>query len=207
MMEKKKGISYGQSYLSLIDHITLHLRLKKVVKILKGIPNIETEELNVIELGCGYKGDNIQKLAKRYPKALFDGIDLQVNPETHRFGLNLISGDITNWQGSKQYDIVLSLAVIEHLINPLQHLQLIHQLLKPEGIAVLTSPTPESHFLWNVLKSLCLIDNSLGNEHIIYLTKRGIVQLSQKAGLRIAKLRNFEVGLNQIVVFTREKEV
>ncbi len=207
MMDKKKSISYGQSQLSLIDRITLHLRLSKIVKILTGISNIDTKDLKVLELGCGYNGENIQELAKRYPKALFEGIDLQVNPNIHYSGVTLISGDIATWKTEKQYDIVLSLAVIEHLSDPLQHLKLIHSLLKPEGVAILTSPTPPSHFLWNILKSLRLIDNSLGGEHVVYLTKSGIVRLSNNAGLHLVKLESFEIGLNQIGVFNRNEDV
>ena len=201
-----KTMSYGQSKLSLIDQIAASMRIKKVLGVIDAMPGIKAHQFDVLELGCGYFGKNLQVLANRYGNASFEGIDLIVTKEPKIPNLTLIPGDISTWQPEKQFDIVLSIAVIEHLLNPLQHLQLIYDLIKPGGFSILTTPTPASHFLWHKLELLHLIDSSVGNSHVLYLTKSGFFLLAKKAGLRILEQRSFELGFNQIVVFAREED-
>jgi SAM-dependent methyltransferase len=66
----------------------------------------------------------IDDLRKRYPKGRF--LSMNIPPLT---GI-----------GDNVYDVVVSFQVIEHIHNDLLYLKEIHRVLKPGGIAVLTTP-------------------------------------------------------------------
>jgi 2-polyprenyl-3-methyl-5-hydroxy-6-metoxy-1,4-benzoquinol methylase len=55
---------------------------------------------------------------------------------------------------NKQFDLVCAIEIIEHVENPYQFLRSCHQLLKPNGMLILSTPNVESFssrmiFLWN----------------------------------------------------------
>jgi len=198
-----KGQSYGQTRQTWIDKLTIKQRMHYTLKMV-GTTNLSSKgEIHVLELGCGYQGSNLIELMKYYPEFRCLGIDRVVNPDTTSKNLSLLPGDITIWQPHNPADIVLSLAVIEHLPDPGQHLRMISQALKPGGIAVLTTPTPAAHALWSLLGKLHLIDTSAGNIHMLYLTKQGVKILADRAGLKVISQKLFEFGLNQIVLMEK----
>lgn len=203
MTINSKGRSYGQTGQSWIDKATMKRRMHHTLQMV-GTANLSNKgQTSVLELGCGYHGSNLIELLKHYPGFQCLGIDRVVKPGTNTMNLTLLSGDISTWIPQKEVDIVLSLAVIEHLPEPCQHLRLISQALKPCGFAILTTPAPATHTLWSLLRRLHFIDISEGNVHMLYLTRQGVKILAEQAGLKVISQKRFEFGLNQI--FLMEK--
>ncbi len=200
MTNQHKGQSYGQTRHSWIDKLTIKQRMHHTLQMIDAAKLSRNDEKSVLELGCGYHGGNLRELVKHYPAFQCLGIDTVVNSDTGVKNITLLADDVTTWQPKKSVDIVLSLAVIEHLPDPGQHLQLISKALKPGGIAVLSTPTPAAHALWSLLGKLHLIDTSEGNVHMLYLTRQGINYLAERERLKIIKRKVFEFGLNQIVL-------
>lgn len=192
--------AYGQEKLSFIDRLTIHKRLEIARKV---ISEYQTEKhknkLQILEVGCGFQGLNLVRLSQSFSEALFTGVDVRVAALSHP-QVRLIEGNITQWQPKRQYDIVLSLAVIEHLINPIQHFALIRQCLKSDGIALMTTPTPPNHFIWGNLARLGMIDADGEEEHKLYLTRGGIFRTAESQSLVVADYHQFEWGLNQYAI-------
>lgn len=190
--------SYGESGYSLVDRITIKARLKHAhCTIVEYIRRTKNQEFHLIELGCGFRGENLLSLSKEYPKASFTGVDVKVTDEYPKH-IQLIEMDLNRESIGKKFDIILSLAVIEHLENPLNHFQHIQELAHKDTLVGLTTPTPQSNLPWTILRDLNLIDS--GQIHVSYLTEEGIKHLSEKCGLVVCEYRKFELGLNQSIM-------
>ena len=205
MTNQEKGQAYGQTRQSFIDKLTIKQRMHHALKMIAVFKLSDIDERSVLELGCGYQGSNLIDLVRHYPCFQCLGIDKVVNADAGRNNITLLSDDITTWHPSNFFDIVLSLAVVEHLPDPSRHLRLIYQSLKPGGIAILSTPMPGAHASWSLLGKLRLIDTSTGNAHMLYLTQQGVNYLAEQAGLKVINQKLFEFGLNQIVLLEKPK--
>jgi trans-aconitate methyltransferase len=78
--------------------------------------------ISVLEVGCGFYARNIQYLKQRFPDVAFVGVDLKCSSID---GIELIEDDIEIWEPSSKFDCVLSLAVVEHLVNLQRHFDLL----------------------------------------------------------------------------------
>ena len=203
MTIQEKGQSYGQSRQTWIDKLTIKQRMHHTLQMIDAAKLSRNDEKSVLELGCGYHGNNLIELVKHYPGFHCLGIDTVVNPDTGIKNIALLADDVTNWQPKNTLDFVLSLAVIEHLPDPGQHLRLISMALKPGGIAILSTPMPAAHALWSLMGKLRVIDTSEGNVHMLYLTHQGLSHMAEREGLKIIKRKIFEFGLNQIVLMQK----
>lgn len=197
------GAAYGQKRLSWIDRLTIRKRVALAgALIAQQAKNLPDRPLTVLETGCGYHALNLRILQERFPAAQFHGVDLHItdNPQA---GITLMQADITQWQPAAQVEVVLSLAVVEHLLDPLQHFQLIADALLPHGAALLTTPTPPNHAVWGNLTRIGLMHDHI-DEHKLYLTHAGIRLLAERAGLAIVSYQTFQFGLNQCAVLRRQ---
>lgn len=97
------------------------------------------------------------------------------------------TGDILERVG--QVDVILCTEVIEHLYDPRGLLRNIHSLLKPGGVAVLTTP------YHGYLKNLMLALTGKLDEHFTVLWDHGHIKFWSKKTLRAALL---EAGFEEI---------
>jgi len=112
---------------------------------------------DVIDLGCG-PGTFLGNLQKPFERAL--GIDLaapQIAYARSRYrrpGLEFRAGDVTLLDPAERFDVAVSIEVVEHLRpeDTRRFLSAIHDLLKPGGTLILTTPNYRS--LWPLLEWL-----------------------------------------------------
>jgi cyclopropane fatty-acyl-phospholipid synthase-like methyltransferase len=202
----QRKVSYGQkrTFRGLEDY-AIGRRLAEAKSLIYRLVLTGTEEpLEVLELGCGYWGKNLTRFQSEFKGVEFTGVDLSVAKEG--IEVRLIEADITNWRPTRKYDVVLSLAVVEHLLEPTKHFNLIADCLKPNGLAGLTTPTPQAHRALSILSRLGIFDRSEILDHKMYLTESGITQLAQHAGLLLEEYRTFSFGMNQWALLRKTKE-
>ena len=193
----QRKLSYGQKrrFRGLEDY-AIGKRLAEATRLMRRIvPSESAKPLEVLELGCGYWGKNIIRLKREFEGFEFAGIDLSVSKKVT--DVQLIESDITEWHPFRKYDVVLSLAVVEHLLEPTKHFELIADCLKPNGLAGLTTPTPKADRVLSILSRLGIFDRSEILDHKMYLTETGITRLAHFAGLQIEEFRTFSFGMNQ----------
>jgi 2-polyprenyl-3-methyl-5-hydroxy-6-metoxy-1,4-benzoquinol methylase len=197
-MANKFDESYGESGFSFIDRLTVNERLKFAHHtISEYLRCSQNKEFSLLELGCGYNGQNLHQLAKSYSGANFTGIDIAVSSKAPD-RVQLIEMDLNEELPDEKFDIILSLAVIEHLENPISHFQHIRDLAHADTLMGLTTPSPITHLPWAILRTLKLIGS--GQMHYVYFTGDGLKRLSDKCGLEVCEYRQFEMGLNQYIM-------
>jgi SAM-dependent methyltransferase len=104
---------------------------------------------------------------------------------------------------NSSFDAALSLATLEHLDEPDLHLREIHRTLKPNGILILTTPSPRGKPVLEFLAyRLKIIDRQEIEDHRQYFNTIMLETSLERAGFRPASIsaRTFQLGMNNIVI-------
>jgi 2-polyprenyl-3-methyl-5-hydroxy-6-metoxy-1,4-benzoquinol methylase len=118
------------------------------------------QELDVLDLGCG-DGYHLFLMAADplfcRKKIRFSGVDLQradiIMAEEVREELKLENVDFTQCDfkefkfDDKKYDIVICTDVVEHLLDTEKILKDIFNILKPGGLAIITTPNDDNYIV------------------------------------------------------------
>jgi len=89
----------------------------------------------LLDVGCG-NGDFLMYAQKEYPHAHLTGIDFKTNTAD---GIEYISGDFMDTKIDTKFDVIVSLAVIEHLSNPREFMSKITDTLNDNGVLIITT--------------------------------------------------------------------
>lgn len=139
-------------------------------------------EKNVLEFGCGNGGflRRIKDVAKRVAGIELDEVAREkINAEGILVADNI--DKLLENGGLKEYDIVISFMVLEHLVDPFYYLQQIKNVLTDDGIFVCSTPNAD-----DVMLSYYQIDEfadfTYWSEHVYLYSEKTLCSLLQKAG-------------------------
>ena len=111
-----------------------------------------------------------------------------------------------HWPGLWQFiaailtGAIFLLALIEHVQSPLPLLTEARRVLKPGGTLVLTTPSPQSRLVLELMARLRLISREEIEEHKHYYSPPEVYKLLTSAGFATSDIScaRFEVGLNVV---------
>jgi len=178
---------------SLLDNLFQKMRIQRIKKYIKS-------GAIVCDFGCGFEGVMLHSIKDRIDSGV--GLDLRINPEYSDNRITLKEADLNNELDLEDdhFDIVLSLANIEHLENPEQIMKEIHRILKPGGILLLTAPSiygkPVLEFL---AYKLHVINEQSIRDHKTYFDKKTINDLCKKIGFRAFNHKYFQLFMNNFL--------
>jgi len=165
---------------------------------------------SVLDLGCGslgvsaiyeqYRGqmtqycgverstESVRQLGRRYPDGLFFARDL----------------DRDRLETGQKFDCILMIALIEHLFNQQHIMSEVASALNPNGIVVMTTPTPFGNdFVHRFGASLGLFAKAAVDDHIVIYNHHRFRLMAQEVGLHIKFYTTFQFRCNQLVVLTK----
>jgi SAM-dependent methyltransferase len=183
----------------LLDRLIWHMR---VAQIRKHLPrSVES----IADFGCGRSAPLLQNLLAKSVVKQATGIDLDPDFAAASAALSLFRADLNEPLpvADSSFDAVLSLATLEHLDEPGLHLSEIHRTLKPDGILLLTTPSPRGKPMLEFLAyRLKIIDRREIEDHRQYFNSAGLETALQQAGFPPATIRarTFQAGMNNIVI-------
>jgi SAM-dependent methyltransferase len=156
---------------------------------------------SVLDLGCGY-AEIIPHLAPGQP---YLGVDrhagildwLHANRPGHTFLRRDFDTAPLDLPG--RYATILMLAVIEHLKEPDLLLRQLPALLEPDGLVVLTTPTPLGDRIHRLGARLGLFSTHAVNEHETIFDQASLAAIVNLCGLRPVAYRKFLFGGNQVL--------
>lgn len=101
-----------------------------------------------------------------------------------------------------EYDSIISLATIEHLeVSQIYEVfAKFKKMLKKEGRIVITTPTPASKLILEMMANIGLTDKENIEEHKHYWVEDELFDLAWRNDLIVVEYRKFQFGFNQIVV-------
>jgi 2-polyprenyl-3-methyl-5-hydroxy-6-metoxy-1,4-benzoquinol methylase len=146
-----------------------------------------------LEIGAG-AGLLMQELRQRFPEHQFEGVELNhaAVAQAQQQGLPIYQRTL-NDLNANQYDIIYSIAVIEHVPSPTQFLAEIHKHLRPGGWLFLCQPTQDV-----ASYDLFFFDHMhhFGSEHLRqYARKCGFIEQGLVVGHEL--MPNFSLHLWQ----------
>lgn len=179
---------------TIFDKLIQNLRYRKVV----GLIPYGT----LADLGCG-DGDFLQYLVNKGRVASGYGIDRKIKCSTDtKHNLILKEGDLNKEipLGNESVDSVTALAVIEHLHEPEVLVREIYRVLKPNGICILTTPSPAAKPVLEFLAfKLKIISEQDIKDHKRYFNKKELQHLFSQFSESV-KIDNFQFGFNTIII-------
>jgi len=164
---------------------------------------------DIIDIGCG----RAQILTKYQSKIkTYCGVDSKIN------SIRLISQQFPNAVFMEKdldhelldidsyFDVVLMLAVIEHLWNQEFLFYQIVKLLKPGGKIIITTPSPFGNdFIYPLGVKIGVFSKNAMNNHIVIYNRRRFQTLSKKYDMKMKVYKRFQLFCNQFVVLTRNE--
>lgn len=186
---------------------------KKRVEIANKVIPSSYRKGRVLDIGCG-----------AYPLFLINtkfhekyGIEKKYNDELFKISMNhgitLAQCDIENVNkldfDDAQFDVVTMLAVVEHLeeANLINILKEIYRILKPNGIYIMTTPSPWTAYILEIMSKLKLVSNIEIEEHKNYYSPHRFSLILQESGFLKSniKSRYFEMFANVLVTCVKNK--
>jgi ubiquinone/menaquinone biosynthesis C-methylase UbiE len=157
----------------------------------------------VVDLGCGFNGDLLVRLAARIREGI--GFDISVNavPPAANVRLHRAAADAPLPLEDSSVDLVTCLAVIEHVARPQVLLAEAHRVLRPGGALVVTTPAAAAKPILELISHrLQLIDPTEIDDHERYYSSASLRAELEQAGFPPAgiRVRRFELGLNLAAV-------
>ena len=191
--------SFDSPSTGMIDKLIWRMRAAQVRKYLPR--TVET----VADFGCGRSAPLLHTLLVKGIARKATGVDLDPDFSTATNLLTFFKTDLNKPLPLRDcsFDAALSLATLEHLDEPDLHLHEIHRILKPDGILLLTTPSPRGKPVLEFLAfRLKVIDRREIEDHRQYFNSPMLESALQRAGFMRSAInaRTFQFGMNNIVV-------
>jgi 2-polyprenyl-3-methyl-5-hydroxy-6-metoxy-1,4-benzoquinol methylase len=173
-----------------LEHILSEMRYKEA------IPYIERGSI-LADLGCGYQGNFLKRISGMIKLGV--GYDVSVKSKNIPKNITLKASNLNKQIDNKKnyYDIITTLAVLEHLENPESFLLKVKAMLKIGGKVVITTPHRKSKPILEFFSlKVGVISKDEVKDHKNYFDEKTLGRLLTKTGFKIVKLHTFEFGWN-----------
>ncbi|HMD14465.1 MAG TPA: class I SAM-dependent methyltransferase, partial [Bacteroidota bacterium] len=174
------------------------LERQRIRHVLRYIPS----NVDILDIGCGRA--NI--LASLPPLKRYVGVDVlqevvdnnnKCFPEQSFFCVNIERDGLPI---VTTFDVIIMLAVLEHLIDPLAMVKNLKKYLAERGKIVLTTPHPCAELPHRAGATVGIFSREAAKENNIFFDRSMLADLSRQAGLVITDYKRFQFGLNQVAV-------
>lgn len=142
----------------------------------------------VLDMGCG-RGHFLRHIKKKRPDVQLTGIDYSRNEDET---IHFLQGDAFKLQICERFDVVVSLAVIEHVPDCVAFARRMRELTKPGGtLAIMT--VNESGLLYGLARAgrrmgvPLAFDRLYSRHHVHHFTPASLRHLLRKNGLGVSQ--------------------
>jgi len=204
---KSRYTSYGQnSNFSLIDKFGIYL---SEIMIKKCIKKLRENNIELLDLGCGYHAVILKKLVPIITKGV--GVDLVVHEDVKlipklQFVEQKIEEVFTNFQNDT-FHIILMNSVLEHLCDPIFVLSECKRILRKNGVLLINVPTWTGKFFLETSAFVFKLSPEIEiDDHKMYYDKKDLWPLLVRSGFKPSsiKMKYHKFGLNLFSICTNK---
>ncbi len=190
---------------SFAPYFGLLTRRVQRARLAAALPHVSPKD-RLLDLGCGltdlparfpsYVGCDrnplvLAEMRRRHPAAAFAAWDV----DSEEPPPEVVAG--------APFDVVLMLAILEHLPSPVRALSRAAALLAPGGRVLATTPHPLGRLALEAGARLGLLSRHADEEHEALLDRGALARAARSAGFELTLYARFLAGLNQLTVLTR----
>lgn len=195
------GTSYGQTGESWLDRLLCRWRYRQIVR---RVPR----DVAVLDLGCGYRGNLLKTLSRRIREGL--GLDQSVSEIPAAPNVKLMRCRIDSpWElKDESFDVITSLALVEHLERPDVFFSECYRVLRPGGCLLMTTPSKMAKPVLEFLAfRLGIISRKEIADHKRYYNSTELVEGLRRAGFAEEDIQvtRFQCGFNLMAVVWKRK--
>ncbi|NTV55083.1 MAG: class I SAM-dependent methyltransferase [Candidatus Moranbacteria bacterium] len=193
-MTNPRTVPFSSGDSGLLDRLLCQLRFRRVAGMIR-------DRSNVLDVGCGYRGELLRTLSPRIASGR--GIDVSVDDSVSAGNVELVGGDLSEGLPfpDATFDVVVSLANIEHLEDSESVVREIYRVLKPGGTLLLTTPTKKAKPVLEFLAyTLHVISEREIRDHKRYFSGDELGRICRDCGFSEWSYRTFQCGMNGFLV-------
>ena len=165
------------------------------------------EKASVLDAGCG-NGAFLRYLHEHHPHMSLTGVDLSCN-QPHP-GIKFVQGDITSLELSGQFDVIVSLAVIEHIADVREFVKRLYSLCEPNGLVMVMTMNDRS-VLYSVARLLKRVgfglpaDQLYSSHHLNHFNVKSLQTLMTASGLHRDHTIRHNIPLGAVDISSRSR--
>jgi cyclopropane fatty-acyl-phospholipid synthase-like methyltransferase len=182
---------------NIVDKIIAYFRLSQVKRLIdKGD--------SVMDFGCGTQGYFLKYVSETINTGL--GLDYEVeNQKVGNLEFKRFHFKDTLPIKDKTFDKAVMLAVMEHInLDEVDRVfKEFHRVLKEDGQIILTTPTPLSKPLLELLARLNIISRNEIQDHKKYYSFKDMEAVATRNKLKLVSYRLFQLGLNSVAILEK----
>jgi len=192
--------AFGEEQYSTLDNVIFRLRSRQV---LKRLPSLAHK--TIADFGAGYDARLLVEILKTEKEAKGVAVDIAfADSLKSQTQLELVTNDLDETINVPDgcLDVVLSLAVLEHLHKPQEFLKEVYRVLRPGGVCILTTPGPTSKPVLEFMAfRLGIIDAHEIRDHKNYFSSSDLERMFAEAGFTPNHVlaKTFLAGMNNVV--------
>ena len=170
--------------------------------IYKYIERFNFKSPSILDVGCG-NGNFLKYLKKRSNNFSLTGIDYSKNsPEEN---ITFLSGDIFNADFKKEFDVIISLAVIEHIWSVRSYVLRLRQLCRKGGLIILMTPN-NSSLLYGFARKIyhfgikSPMEKLYDKHHLNHFSKNSLECLFKNCSLKVLENHISQFNINSLSI-------
>lgn len=150
---------------------------------------------NLLDVGAGC-GFFLEIAKQRGWNAIGTELTDQAIEQCENKGLTMFKGEIQDIDfGDLEFDIVLSIEVIEHINNPIEYVQKCGSILRKGGLFYLTTPNFNSYLRYRLKENYNVIEYP---NHLCYFTRKTLKKLFTDNGFSTSKMETTGISLTRL---------
>ncbi len=181
-----------------LEPLLRRLRIRRVVPVLKRYPRCR-----ILDVGCGWEAKFLRSIEPYIECGC--GIDFKAPKMTSdKLRTMEITLDRTLPFENASFDVVVMLAVLEHLEHHIEIVEEVFRVLRPGGVLLLTAPSHKAKPVLEFLAyKLSLISKDEIQDHKRYFDREELQKLFGAIGFSAFTHTYFQFGMNNFCIVER----